>query len=104
VPVGAVLETVRVKSDVPEPGALIGLGLKLPVTPEGKPVAESEIAELNPPETAVVTTTYPLRPWSREPDVGETETVNAAVAGAVTVRETVVVSTVLPLVPVMVMG
>lgn len=56
VPVGAFLATVRVKSDVPEPGAAIGLGLKLPVTPEGMPVAESVIAALNPPETLVVTT------------------------------------------------
>jgi hypothetical protein len=104
VPVRAVLETVMVKSVVPEPGAAIGLGLKLPVTPEGKPVADSVIAELNPPETAVVTTTYPLCPWTREPDVGDTEMVKAAAAGAVTVRETVVVSTKLPPVPVMVMG
>jgi hypothetical protein len=65
VPFLAVPETVRVKFDVPEPGALIELGLKLPVTPEGKPVAEREIAELNPPETAVVTVTYPLWPWKR---------------------------------------
>lgn len=104
VPVRAVLETVILKSVVPEPGAGIGLGLKLPVTPEGKPVADMVIAELNPPETAVVTTTYPLWPWAIEPDVGDTEIVNAAGAGAVTVRETVVVSVNPPPVPVMVMG
>jgi hypothetical protein len=56
VPVFAVLDTVSVKCDVPEPGAAIGLGLKLPVTPGGIPVELSEIAELNPPETVVVTT------------------------------------------------
>jgi hypothetical protein len=104
VPVRAVLETVRLKFDVPEPGNAIGLELKLPVTPEGKPVADKVIAELNPPETAVVTTTYPLFPWAIEPDVGDTETVKAGGTGAVTVRETVVVSTKLPLVPVMVIG
>ena len=35
-------------------------GLKLPVTPEGKPEADNETVELKPPETAVVTTAYPL--------------------------------------------
>jgi hypothetical protein len=44
------------KSDVPEPGAAMELGLKLAVTPEGTPVAERLIAELNPPDTDVVTT------------------------------------------------
>jgi hypothetical protein len=62
VPVGAFLETVNVKSDVPEPGAPMDVGLKLPVTPDGMPVAENEIAESNPPETLVVTTAYPLCP------------------------------------------
>ena len=62
VPVLAVLETVSVKCDVPEPGALMGFGLKLPVTPDGMPVALSVIAELNPPEIAVVTVAYPLCP------------------------------------------
>jgi hypothetical protein len=56
VPVGAFLATVSVKSDVPEPGAAIGLGLKLPVTPEGMPEAESVMGALKPPETLVVTT------------------------------------------------
>jgi hypothetical protein len=62
VPVGAFLETVKVKSDEPEPGAPMEVGLKLPVTPDGMPVAEKEIAESNPPETLVVTTAYPLCP------------------------------------------
>jgi hypothetical protein len=56
VPRGAFLDTVSVKSEVPEPGAAIVDGLKLPVTPEGMPVADSAIAPLNPPETVVVTT------------------------------------------------
>ena len=60
VPVGAVLETVSVKSVVPEP--VTELGLKLPVTPDGMPVAEKVIAELKPPEALVVTTAYPLWP------------------------------------------
>ena len=52
----AFLDTVRVKSDVPEPGAANELGLKLPVTPEGIPVAERLTAASNPPETETVTT------------------------------------------------
>ena len=82
VPVRAVFETVKLKFVVPEPGAAIGLVLKLPVTPEGKPVAERVIAELNPPETAVVTTTCPLWPWTIESEVGDTETVKAGVGAA----------------------
>jgi len=62
VPVGALRATVRVKSDVPEPGAAMVTGLKLPVTPEGIPVAERETAALKPPETVMVTTPYPLCP------------------------------------------
>ena len=57
VPVVAVLDTVRVNLDVPEPGAAIGFGLKLPVTPEENPVALRVIGALNPPETVVVTVT-----------------------------------------------
>ena len=51
---GAFLATVSVKSD--EPAPVMDVGLKLPVTPEGMPVADKAIAESNPPETAVVTT------------------------------------------------
>lgn len=51
---GALLETVSVKSDVPEP--VTEVGLKLPVTPDGMPVADSATAESNPPEAVTVTT------------------------------------------------
>ena len=54
VPVGAVLDTVRVKSDVPEP--VTEVGLKLPVTPVGMPVAERVTAESKPPVAVTVTT------------------------------------------------
>lgn len=54
VPVGALPETVRVKSEVPEP--VTEVGLKLPVTPEGRPDADSVTAESNPPEAVTVTT------------------------------------------------
>ncbi len=103
-PVLAVRATVNVRRDVPDPGAAIEAGLKLPVTPDGKPDAESAIAELNPPLNDVVTVTYPLCPWISDPEVGETEIAKLAATGAVTVRFTVVVSIVLPDVPVIVMG
>jgi hypothetical protein len=101
VPVGALLETVRVKSDVPEP--VTEVGLKLPVTPVGMPVAESATAESNPPVAVTVTTAYPLWPRASEPEVGETERLNPPVTGAVTVRVKVVVLVRLELVPVTVM-
>jgi hypothetical protein len=104
VPVLAILATVKVRRDVPDPGAAMEVGLKLPVTPEGKPEAVSAITELNPPLNEVVTVTYPLCPWMSDPDVGETEIVKLAATGAVTVRFTVVVSIVAPEVPVIVMG
>lgn len=104
VPVRADRDTVRVKSDVPEPGAAIEAGLKLPVTPEGSPDAENVIAELNPPVAAVVTTANPLWPCASDPEVGETEMVKLAATGAVTIKFTVVVSVVEPEVPVIVIG
>ena len=59
-PVGAFLATVRVKSDEPEP--VTEVGLKLPVTPEGIPLAEKVTLESNTPEAVKVTTPYPLCP------------------------------------------
>jgi hypothetical protein len=102
VPVGAVFETVRLKCAEPEPGAAMEAGLKLVVTPDGTPVAESEIAALNEPESAVVTVAYPLWPSRRYPELGETEMVKLPTGAAVTVRFTVAVSTVAPEVPVIV--
>lgn len=63
VPVGALLLTLSVKSDVPEP--VTEVGLKLPVTPLGIPVADKVTGESNPPEPVTVTTAYPLWPRSR---------------------------------------
>src|SRR5271165_3132458 len=89
--------------DVPEPGAAMDVGLKLTVTPEGWPLAVKPIAELKPPETVVVMVELPLLPCNTETEVGEAEMVKLGVAWAVTVRETEVVSVVLPEVPVTVM-
>jgi hypothetical protein len=54
VPVGAFLATVSVKSEVPAP--VMEVGLKLPVTPVGMPVADKATGESKPPATAMVTT------------------------------------------------
>lgn len=43
----------------PDPGAAMDFGLKVTVKPLPSPEAESEIAELKPPETAVVTVEEP---------------------------------------------
>ena len=44
----ALLLTVTVIVDVPEPGAAMDVGLKLTVTPDGWPLADKAIAELKP--------------------------------------------------------
>jgi hypothetical protein len=103
VPVLAVLAAVSVNFDVPEPGAAIEDGLKLPVTPVGKPEAESAIAELKLLFAVVVTVTDPLEPRLSEPEVGETEMEKLAATGAVTINDTEVVFIVVPEVPVTVM-
>src|ERR1700690_505257 len=89
--------------DVPEPGALMDVGLKPTVTPAGWPLAVKAIAELKPPETVVVIVDVPLLPCTTETAVGEAEMVKLGLATAVTVSETKVVSVVLPEVPVTVM-
>jgi len=101
VPVGAVLDTVRVKCDVPDP--VMEVGLKIPVTPVGTPVADKATAESKPPETAMVTTAKPLWPRARDPEVGETAMVKAPTVGPVTVSDTVAVCVTPPPVPVIVM-
>ena len=45
--------------ELPEPGAGIGLGLKLTVVPEGTPDADSVIALLKPPLMVVVIVEVP---------------------------------------------
>ena len=101
VPVLAVLATLKVSFDVPEP--VMDVGLYVPVTPVGSPDEVSLTAESNPPVAVTVTVTYPLCPSSREPEAGETDTLNPAVTGAVTVSVKVVVWVRVGLVPVTVM-
>ena len=62
VPVGVLVPTVMVIVELPEPGAGIGLGVKLTVVPEGMPEADSVIALLKPPLMVVVTVDVPWLP------------------------------------------
>lgn len=95
--------TVTFIVDVPEPGAAMELGLKLTLKPPPPPEADNLIAELKPPEIAVVIVEVPEPPLATFNDVGDAPMVKSG-AGPVTVRETLVVSVVLPEVPVTVMG
>ena len=81
VPVAAVEATVMVMVEVPEPGAAMDVGLKVTVTPDGWPVADKAMAELKPPETAVVMVDVPLLPCATETEVGEAERVKLGAVG-----------------------
>src|SRR5215475_8218795 len=70
VPGVAVADTVKVSVELPAPGAPIEEGLKEAVTPAGRPEAESAMAELKPPEIAVVTVVLPEPPCAMETEVG----------------------------------
>ena len=59
VPVGVAEPTVIVNVEFPEPGAGIGLGLKLTVVPDGMPEADSVMALLKPPLMVVVIVDVP---------------------------------------------
>lgn len=99
VPALALLFTVTVMVDDPEPGAGMVLGLKLTVTLLGWPLADKAMDELKPPEMAVVIVEWPEFPGVIVSDVGDALMVKLGFV-PVTVRETVVVSLVLPEVPV----
>ena len=98
----AVVPTVRVTVDVPEPGAAMVVLLKLTVTPEGWPDADKPMAEPKEPDAAVVIVDVPLLPRATETAVGEAEMVK--LAGPTTVRLSVVVWVIPPPIPVMVIG
>lgn len=103
VPVLVRPDTRTVMVEVPEPGAEIEVGLKLTATLLPWPEADSEIAELNPPEMAVVILEIPELPRTTVMEAGEAVMVKFGVV-PVTVSDTVVVSIVVPEVPVTVMG
>lgn len=85
VPVVAVLLTEKVRVELPFPGAAMLPGLKLAVTPEGRPEADNEIAELKPPLTEVEIVLVPEPPWATDRLVGEALRLKLGVAAAVMV-------------------
>ena len=79
VPVAVVEATVNVATEVPDPGAAMGLVPKPTVTPLGWPDADKVMAALKPPETAVVIVEVPELPCTTETEVGEAEMVKLGV-------------------------
>lgn len=104
VPTVAVEEAVSVRVEVALPfaGGVTGLVEKVAVTPLGRPVAVSVVAELKLFWLVIVMVLVPLAPCVMLSDVGEVAIVKFGLAAAVTVRATVVVAVRLPEVPVMV--
>jgi hypothetical protein len=90
VPVAAVLLAVNVRVELPLPGAAMELGLKLAVTPAGKPETESETTALKPPLTVVEMVLLPELPCVTDKLLGEALSVKSGVAAAVIVRAIVV--------------
>ena len=103
-PVVAVEEAVSVRVEVTLPFAagVTGLVENFAVTPVGRPVALSVVAELKPPVLVTVIVLVPLAPWVTVREAGEAAMVKFGVAVALTVRARVVVAVRLPEVPVMV--
>ena len=96
VPTIAVLSAENVKVELPLPGAANELGLKLAVTPVGKPEADSDTAELKPPVSEVEMVEVAEPPWVTDTLDGEALNVKSGAAWAFTVRATVVVWVVPP--------
>ena len=101
VPAAVLLPTAIVILEVPEPGAGIGLGLKLTVVPEGTPLADRLMALLKPPLTVVVMVELPWTPCATLTEVGAALMVK--LGGVVTVSVTLVVCWIPPPLPVTVM-
>lgn len=90
-PAAAVLAAVNVSIELPDPGAAIDVGLNAAVTPEGRPLAESETAELKPPETVVEIALVPELPAATERFVGDALSVKFGAVAAFTVTGITVV-------------
>jgi hypothetical protein len=91
VPTMAVLSADRVRVELPLPGAAIELGLKLAVTPVGRPEADSDTAELKPPVRVVEIVLLAEPPWVTDTLDGDALNVKSGAACALTVSATVVV-------------
>ena len=96
VPTVAVLLAVNVSVELPLPGAPIEAGLKLAVTPVGKPDADNDIAELKPPLTVVESVLLTELPWFTETLEGDALMAKFGAAAGLTVSATVVVCVVPP--------
>ena len=92
------LPTPIVIIEVPDPGAAIGLGLKLTVVPVGAPLADRLMALLKPPLTVVVMVEVPCAPCATLTEDGAALMVKSA--GAVTESVTLVVCWIPPPLPV----
>src|SRR5208337_1605041 len=90
VPGGVLDPTVMVIVELPDPGAGIGLGLKLTVVPDGAPELDKPIELLKPPLIAVVIVDVPGLPCWMLSEAGKAEMLKFGCACAVTVKVTVV--------------
>ena len=98
VPVVAREDALKVTVELPVP--VMEVGLKVAVTPEGNPLAESDTAELNPFEMVLVIEDVPEPLLTIVTEVGLALRANVAPAGNVTVNVTVVVCVIAGLVQV----
>jgi hypothetical protein len=103
-PVVAVEDAVNVRVEVAVPlaGGVTGLVENAAVTPLGKPLALSVVAESKPPVLVTVIVLVPLLPWVMVSELGDAETLKFGDDAALTVSATVVVAVKLPDVPVIV--
>lgn len=90
-PVAALLLTVRVSTEDPEPGAAMLVGLNPAVTPAGMPLALNATALLKPPATVEVMVEAPLEPCCTVTVFGLADRVKLGEVLDVTVKVTVVV-------------
>lgn len=98
VPKVAVLLAVNVTALV----EVAGLVPKLAVTPDGKPEADRVTLPVKPPVSVTVIVLLALLPWTTLTLDGDAESEKSGCAGALIVRETVVVCVSVPEVPVIV--
>jgi hypothetical protein len=75
---------------LPEP-FVIGFGLKVAVTPEGKPDADRLTLPVKPPEGVTEIVVFPPLPWTTVTLEGVAESEKLGLATGFTVREIVVV-------------